>query len=361
MKKDWTYKKLGEIAEIVMGQSPSGESINENVGVEFHQGKVFFGEKYLEYSNSKTDSPTKIAEAHSLLLCVRAPVGIVNITERKICIGRGLCAIRGREATTDYLYHVLKSKLTYFETNSTGSTFKAISSSVVKDTTIPVPPISIQESIVRELDAIHGILEKKQEQLRELDNLAQAIFYEMFGDPITNPKQWEVKKLGEVCEELFAGGDVPKDDFSEEENEIQNIPIYSNGIKNEGLYGYTSKPRVFNPAVTISGRGTIGASFIRTTPFLPVIRLIVAVPNKMVNIIYFAESIKLLNFEGNGNSIPQLTIPKVKEYSIPLPPLSLQQSFAAKIEAIEAQKQAVQQSIREVEALLAERMDNYFS
>jgi type I restriction enzyme S subunit len=171
---------------------------------------------------------------------------------------------------------------------------------------------------------------------------------------------WEVKKLGEVCDDLFAGGDVPKNDFSEEKNDVQNVPIYANGIKNEGLYGYTSKPRVLSPAVTISGRGTIGASFIRTVPFLPIIRLIVAIPSKKVNLVYFAESIKLLNFEGNGISIPQLTIPKVKEYKILLPPLSLQQSFAAKVSAIEAQKQAITQSIHHTEALLAQRMDNYF-
>ena len=92
--ESWKWVRLGDIYRITMGQSPDGESISESTyGLEFHQGKMFFGEDYLQKSNQVTDKPTKIAEPNSVLLCVRAPVGIVNITEREICIGRGLCAI----------------------------------------------------------------------------------------------------------------------------------------------------------------------------------------------------------------------------------------------------------------------------
>ena len=97
MKQGWEYKKLGEVCHITMGQSPDGKSINDNEGVEFHQGKTCFGERTLGVSILFSNAPVKLAEAHSVLLCVRAPVGYPNITNRKICIGRGLCALYAKK------------------------------------------------------------------------------------------------------------------------------------------------------------------------------------------------------------------------------------------------------------------------
>ena len=106
MRKGWEYKKLGEVCDITMGQSPDGNSINEANGVEFHQGKTCFGERFLGVSPLYSNAPTKLAEAHSVLLCVRAPVGYPNITDRKICIGRGLCALYAkREIDNTFLYY----------------------------------------------------------------------------------------------------------------------------------------------------------------------------------------------------------------------------------------------------------------
>lgn len=141
MRKGWEYKKLGEVCDITMGQSPNGNSINEANGVEFHQGKTCFGERFLGVSPLYSNAPTKLAEAHSVLLCVRAPVGYPNITDRKICIGRGLCALYAKgEIDNTFLYYSLLGKQSYFEKNATGSTFKAISSKIVSNTTLSIPP-----------------------------------------------------------------------------------------------------------------------------------------------------------------------------------------------------------------------------
>ena len=231
---------------------------------------------------------------------------------------------------------------------------------LLREISVPVPSLEDQQRIVRELDAIHAILSAKNEQLRELDNLAQAIFYSMFGDPISNEKGWEVKPFADLCGELFAGGDVPKDDVSEHRDEKHPYPIYSNGIKADGLYGYTSKCRVNSPAITISARGTIGATYIRREPFFPVVRLISAIPKNNVDIVYFSECVKKIDVVSNGNSIPQLTVPMLKAYKLPLPPLDLQQAFASKITAIEQQKELIRASIAETETLLAARMQHYF-
>ncbi|KAA6311881.1 Type-1 restriction enzyme EcoKI specificity protein [termite gut metagenome] len=131
--KSWVWCKLGDVFQITMGQSPEGTSVTYNdSGVEFHQGKVNFGEMYLENSNLYTHKPTRIAEANSLLLCVRAPVGILNITTRKICIGRGLCAIQTlNKMNLIFAFHWLRTLENTFNLKATGSTFTAISSDII--------------------------------------------------------------------------------------------------------------------------------------------------------------------------------------------------------------------------------------
>lgn len=124
---------------------------------------------------------------------------------------------------------------------------------------------------------------------------------------------WEIWTLGEVCEELFAGGDVPKDNSSKFKTENYQIPIFSNGEKNKGLYGFTDSARVTKPSITIAARGTIGYSEIRYEPFYPAIRLIVAIPNPdILDLSFLKYIISGIDFTHSGSSIPQLTVPITK-------------------------------------------------
>lgn len=148
--------------------------------------------------------------------------------------------------------------------------------------------------------------------------------------PYHLPKGWEIKKLGEVCE-LSAGGDVPKDNFSETKTEKYIIPIYANGEKNEGLYGYTNIAKVSKPSITVSARGTIGFSVKRLEAFFPVVRLIVVTPKnqKDLELDFLDYSLKRIDFKHSGSSIPQLTVPMIRDYEIPLPPLPEQQRIVS--------------------------------
>lgn len=230
---------------------------------------------------------------------------------------------------------------------------------LLKDYNYLCPPIIRQAEIVSELDKINELIGVKRNQLKDLDALAQSLFYETFGDPIDNPKGWETEKFGNICE-LSAGGDKPAD-TQKEMNAERNIPVYSNGIDNEGLYGYTSEPRITKPSLTISGRGTLGVPFIRKTPYVPIIRLIVAIPTSVVNLSFLYYLVKIMKFGGKGAAIPQLTVPMVKDVVLPVPPLALQEQFASRIEAIEEQKRRVEASIADLETLLASRMDYWFN
>ncbi len=140
-------------------------------------------------------------------------------------------------------------------------------------------------------------------------------------------------ELGEVCESLFAGGDVPKD-YSKTKIDGYEVPIYTNGIGNKGLYGFAKKARVKQECVTLSARGTIGYPEIRKIPFYPAIRLIVAIPKSMVlDTIFLKYALVNTDINRTGNTIPQLTVPMVKSIKIPLPPLEAQKEIVDEIEA----------------------------
>lgn len=165
LPQGWCYCRLCDALKITMGQSPNGDSINKNEGIEFHQGKLCFSDKYLQSSNSFTTEPTKIAEAYSLLLCIRAPVGIVNITKHKICIGRGLCSLKPINGDIDFYFYLLQTLQESFEKQATGTTFKAISGDIVKNEIISLPPLAEQHRIVQKIEKLFSSLDEIQKAL----------------------------------------------------------------------------------------------------------------------------------------------------------------------------------------------------
>ena len=158
MPQEWAWAQLGDVCKIEMGQSPDGASINKETGIEFHQGKICFTERLLARSNEKTSRPTKIAHGNSVLLCVRAPVGKVNTVNRKICIGRGLCAISPMcGMNVEFWFFWLKCLEETFNKKATGSTFKAITKNTVVNQIIPLPPLEEQKRIVAKIEELRKV------------------------------------------------------------------------------------------------------------------------------------------------------------------------------------------------------------
>ena len=163
----WCYTRLSSISEIIMGSSPNGTSINRNGnGMEFHQGKICFTDKIIGHSISFTDKSVKLAKENSLLLCVRAPVGEVNITDRCVCIGRGLAAISPlSKMQTEFLFYWLQSFKKVLLQKATGSTFVAITADTVKNICIPLPPLEEQNRICKAIDKIFVVLDIIEQSL----------------------------------------------------------------------------------------------------------------------------------------------------------------------------------------------------
>ena len=142
-------------------------------------------------------------------------------------------------------------------------------------------------------------------------------------------------KLEEVCKRIYAGGDVPKDRFSEEKTEVYSIPIFANAEKDEGLYGYTDEAREKELSITVAARGTIGYTAIRREPFLPVVRLITVVPDlSKVSERYLFYALKNCKPQSSGTSIPQLTVPDIKKNTLNLIDIVDQESIADRLDKL---------------------------
>jgi type I restriction enzyme S subunit len=166
------------------------------------------------------------------------------------------------------------------------------------------------------------------------------------------PQGWITEKLLNVCDEISAGGDVPKNNFSPNKTDEFQVPIFANGEKNKGLYGYTNIPKIAIPSVTISARGSIGFTEFRSMPFCPIVRLIVLCPSKNLDAQFLKYALDNSKITNTGTTIPQLTVPTVKEIYIPIPPLAEQHRIVAKIEELFSSLDKGIESLKTVQAQL---------
>ena len=150
-----------------MGSSPSSTDIcQDKQYIEFHQGKIFFTDRTISYSGQYTKSITQIASPNTVLLCVRAPVGEVNITDRNICIGRGLASLKPyKEISEIFLFYWLQAYKSRLVEKATGTTFIAVTTDVVKDLIIPLPPYNLQKSIIKTIEKIIAQLSQLEKSL----------------------------------------------------------------------------------------------------------------------------------------------------------------------------------------------------
>ena len=207
MKK---YKKLCEVCDINMGQSPDSNSYNtEQKGIPFFQGNADFGELY-PYVRMWCNSPKKIVEQGTLLISVRAPIGALNFASEKSCIGRGLAGITARsDIELKYIYYCLKAKRGELNRKGTGSTFKAISKNVLGGIEIEYISLDAQKKCSAILDKLNEVIRKKKKQIEYADELIKSRFIEMFGVYPANPMGWEIGTIRDIVTEVRYGSSRP--------------------------------------------------------------------------------------------------------------------------------------------------------
>lgn len=165
--KSWMWCRLSSASDVIMGSSPSGESICDDPSFpEFHQGKIYFSDHIITYSGQHTKEITKIAVPNSVLLCVRAPVGEVNLTNRPICIGRGLAAVKAFGMISElFFFYWLQAFKSTLVSKATGTTFVAVTADVVKGLMIPMPPLEEQTHILTQIRSAFVELDKIEKSL----------------------------------------------------------------------------------------------------------------------------------------------------------------------------------------------------
>ena len=206
-------KKIGKIKDaciVISGQSPKGSSYNENgVGVEFHQGKKAFGESIIEHSGVWTTEITKTAEPGDILMSVRAPVGPTNITNRKICIGRGLAAIRcKKEIIPQYILYALRNIESKIIGND-GAVFNSINKKQIEDLPLPVLSRPEQQSIVDYLDSAFAKIDAMKANAEKSLNEAKALFQASLKEMLEPKEGWMEKKVKDLSL-LITKGSSPK-------------------------------------------------------------------------------------------------------------------------------------------------------
>lgn len=214
----------------------------------------------------------------------------------------------------------------------------------LKEHQVPVPSLSEQQRIVALLDAefakIDALKANAEKNLQNTKDLFQAALKKEL-----EPKEgWKVQPLKDVSEEMFAGGDAPKDSMSKDITPKYQIPIYANAVEKDGLYGFTDTARVRKPSITIAGRGS-GTGYVieRNEAYFPIVRLIVILPNEQIignRYLYYA--ICSLNIKPNGSAIPQLTIPMIANYSIPYPNIEKQSQIVSRLDTLNEKCKALQ-------------------
>ena len=383
MKQGWEIKKLGEVCDIQGGSTPKR---TESMFWEDGTFPWFTIEDIREQGRIITDTKQKITKVawdkmrifpkDTILLCCTASLGEYAITKIPLSSNQqfnGLMIKDKDYLSPMYLMHYCATLKNTLLSLSGKATIDFVSAEKVRQIPMPIPPIEEQERIVAELDCLCGIIEKKREQLKELDALAESIFYTMFGDPITNEKGWEVKTIKEVAPQQEYKGDVPCQKGKYWLLNLDMVAPNTGEVIEQCLFEYDE---IGNSTIKFNSDNVL---YSKLRPYLNKVvvpndigyatsELVPLCPKKdVLNRVFFASIlrsshfVKYISSKVAGAKMPRVAMGEFREFCVILPPLTLQQEFASKIEAIEKQKELIKQSIKETETLFNSRMDNYFN
>lgn len=364
MKQGWEYRRFDEVFDLQMGKTPDRKNPNyfggKNVWISIRD----LGNKVISESNEHitdiavSDTNIRKVKKGTVIMSFKLTVGKCGIAAKDLYTNEAIMAFNTKECydiDSSFLYY-------YLQSYNWKGTNKAVMGLTLNKATISrqiinFPPKSTQLTIVSELDKINELIRLKKEQLKDFDDLAQSIFYEMFGDPVENEKGWEVKKLGEVCD-LKAGKSIKASELSSIKSD-NLYPCYGGN----GIRGYIAKISHNGTYPIIGRQGALcGNVNLASGEFYATEHAVVCTPSKQFDTIYlfFALRAMKLNQYARGVAQPGLAVSNITPLSIPLPPLHLQQLFAHCIEQIEHQKTEVQKAITELETLLASRLQYWF-
>lgn len=376
MRKGWEYKKLGEVCTIKAGYTPKKNELSDNGAYPYYKVadmNTLGNDVYLDITSSYKIDANKLFPKGAIVFPKNGAA--VSTNKKRILkydsivdLNTGV-AIFPKSINEKFAYYWFID--TDFKKYVRGGALPTLDIKSLKDKPFPSIDKSTQLAIVTELDKINELIRLKKELLKDFDNLAQSLFYEMFGDPVENEKGWEVETVQNSC--TLKSGDskannskvgtlpyIKVGDMNLPENE-NYINISTNYVDKE-----TNIKRIF-PIGTIIFPKRGGAILTNKKRLTNVeiccdLNIMGVTPGNMLNKYYLFQYFKILDLSTicSGSTVLQLNNCDINPLRIPLPPLSLQHLFAQRIEQIEREKSEVQKSIQDLETLLASRMQYWF-
>lgn len=393
----WKHLELGKVCNVLMGQSPSGDTINQlNNGMAFLQGNAEFGEKY-PIEKYWTTNPTKIAKKNSLLLSVRAPVGELNIADKSYCIGRGLASIDSDNLILNYLYFFISKNKYQFKIFSQGSTFEAINRKNIEKIKILIPSSKQeQKKIAKILSEVDNTIEITKKLIEKNKRIKTALMQDLlkYGidkkgnirDPKTHkfkpsplgdiPNEWECVKLGEVCDVRDGTHETPK--YTKD-----GIPfVTSKNLTDNGIdftdIKYISKEdhkkisirsKVENDDILFGMIGTIGNPVIVKTSFEFSIKNVALIKKTKpyFNVIYLLNFLKSDFFNKNITNVFNggvqnfISLNTVRQLLVLKPSKTEQQKIADILSAQDEKIKALETKLKKLQHLKTSLMQDLLS
>lgn len=367
-------KAIGEIAEVIMGQAPSGDSYNTiGEGLPLIAGAADLGD--INPTCKKfTTKASKVSNAGDIIMCIRATIGDLNWADGKYALGRGVASIRtGNEVNSKYLWYWILANKDYFISLGRGATFLQISKKDITDAIIPLPPIEEQKRIAEVLDKADRLRQKDRLLLEKYDQLLQSVFLDMFGDPVKNEKGWIVRKVIEHCNCTVPGRDKPK-------TFTGNTPW----VTTDDLVhlGFTSKSKkglgLTNTEIEQVRARTIPKGSVLMTCVGDLGKISIAdsdmVVNQQLHAFYCKEEVDniflmySLSYQqdymlkmASSTTLPYMNKSICNSIPIQVPPLSLQQEFSKVVIKVESQKEKLKKSNLHQEALFQSLLQRAFN
>ena len=361
--------RLGDVAEIVMGQSPDGSLYNTSGdGKPLITGAGQFGQRFPE-PNQFSRSGAKVSRRGDIIVCIRATIGDLNWSDREYFLGRGVAAIRTSNGLdANYAWHALQASKSTLESKASGSTFKQIRREDLEDLELRLPPLSEQRRVAAILDKADMLRGRRQKTLMHIDDAIRSLFEESFGDPIANPKKWSKENMGSLMRIRRGGSPRPIEDFLG--GTINWIKI-GDATAGDDIYLSHCEDKITEAglprSVFLKAGSVIFANCGVSLGFARILKIdgcihdgwlsFEDIPEGRVNKLFLLKALNTVTTRfrkmAPEGTQPNLNTTLMKDFEIILPPVHLQNEFARQLGQLEGIKAAIINS--------AGKLDNLFN
>jgi type I restriction enzyme S subunit len=382
----WETVKISDVGKIVTGNTPSTKNSeyysSEDIAFykpnDLTESEVKYLDRATQYVSNSAKSKIRLLPLGSVLVTCIGTIGKVGVALHECTCNQQINAvIPGSKVISQYLAYCIMNKKRHLQDIANAPIVPIINKTQFSNIDIPLPPLETQKQIAKTLDTAAELLAMRKQQLAELDDFIKSEFYNMFGDPVTNEKGWEVSTVNKVCSKIIGGGTPSK---SNTDYYVGNIPwVTPKDMKT--ILIYDSIDHINEKAIENSSTNLIPSNSILMVIRSGILKKSLPVAINTVNVtvnqdmkafitnnkvtpqylLYFFISMQN-NILKNVRAVTadNIEFGLIKNLYIQVPPISIQNQFAEIVTKIEEQKTLVKRTINETQYLFDSLMSEYF-